>query len=96
MNNKEFYEGLQEQTQHAIDLIMTDNQKYMDKIIRRFLSEKGYNHNGKSIYEIKEDLDNMGLELVIQLTNLNIEEKNVGHVAADQVIRLKLRRKLVA
>ena len=96
MDDNVYYEDFDEQTQHAIDLVVLDNNKFMERTIRQYLWEQGFRFGNKSLIEIKKILEDKGYELEILLTNLDIEEKEIGCVSAMQAVRLKLKRKLVA
>ena len=91
-------EELCEQTQHAIELVMIDNNKFVDKCIREYLNDVGIKvePGSKGLHKVKNVLDNMGYELEIKVTNLDINEENIGHVTANQILRLKLKPKLEA
>lgn len=97
MWNKEINdEELLEVTQHTIDLVVLDNQKYTEKVIREYLSSCGIKvGKGKEgLTKAKQFLDDIGMELEIKATNLNIEEEEIGWVKANQILRLKLKPKL--
>ena len=96
MDDNVYYEDFDERTQHAIDLIVLDNNKFMERTIRQYLWEQGFRFDNKSLIEIKKILEDKGYELEILLTNLDITEEIIGCVVAQQGIRLKLKRKLVA
>lgn len=89
-------EQLIERTQHAIDLVMIDNNKYINRCIRNFAYENGFRvkKGEEGLKEFKKQLDEMGIELEIKLTNLDIEELDLGVVTASQHIRMRFKPKL--
>ena len=93
---KQDEEELLEATQHAIDLVLIDNNKFVDKCIRNYLGSCGIKveKGNDGLIKVKRYLDDKGLDLEIKVTNLDVEEKVPGHVIANQTIRLKLKPKL--
>lgn len=89
-------EELTEITQHAIDLVMLDNQKYIGKVIRSYLANCGIRvgKGREGLLKVKQYLNSVGYELEIKATDLNIEEKEEGVVKANQVLKLRLKPKL--
>ena len=85
-----------EATQHAIDLAIIDNDKFITSCIVKYLKSIGIKcePTKEGMLKVKQIFDKLGYELKVICTNLELEEKEAGHIKASQIIRIKLVPKL--
>ena len=90
-------EMLKRKTKSVINLIMDDNEEYFTNCIVDYLSEFGIKveRNREGLQKAKNFLDSKGWELEIKATNLEITEETLNTINANQIIRLKLKPKLI-
>lgn len=92
MNDREHLQSLQT----TVNLLMMESNKFIDNHIRSYAKECGFiiKEGRQGVVEFNNLLESKGLQMKIEVTDLNMNEDKQGVIQAVQELRVKIIPKL--